>query len=107
MERQVAGGGRSRALADVGVRRGQTTPPPPTLCAHSTHIPTPPLPPPPLQVLETSADLRTSACCPATPPPEAVRKALALVPDEVVVKYYGCGSPCPLGIHGLRWVGGC
>jgi len=31
-----------------------------------------------------------------------VRQALAKVPDEVMSKYYGCGSPLPMGIEGLR-----
>lgn len=31
-----------------------------------------------------------------------VRAALAKVPAEVQDKYYGCGSPFPMGIHGLR-----
>jgi hypothetical protein len=31
-----------------------------------------------------------------------VRAILKKVPDEVKAKYYGCGSPFPLGIDGLR-----
>jgi hypothetical protein len=63
-------------------------------------------PPPLSQVLAKTEDLRTSACCTAKAPPTSVREALAAVPDEVVSKYYGCGSPLPQGIRGLRWVGG-
>lgn len=54
------------------------------------------------EVLKTSADLKTSACCTATPPVPEIRSILSRVPDEVVSKYYGCGSPLPLGIDGLR-----
>lgn len=57
------------------------------------------------ETLQTSEDLKTSACCTAGPPPPAVRAALAKVPDEVVAKYYGCGSPFPnggAGLEGLR-----
>lgn len=35
-------------------------------------------------------------------PLSQVRQALAKVPDEVLSKYYGCGSPLPMGIEGLR-----
>jgi SAM-dependent methyltransferase len=55
------------------------------------------------ETLKSSADLKTSACCtPANQIPKAVRDALKLVPDEVKAKYYGCGSPTPVGIEGLR-----
>lgn len=54
------------------------------------------------KVLSKTEDLRTSACCTAKPPPTTVRQILAQVPDEVVSKYYGCGSPLPQGIQGLR-----
>jgi len=55
------------------------------------------------ETLSTSDDLLTSACCtPASQIPRAVRDALSLVPDEVKAKYYGCGSPTPCGIEGLR-----
>jgi arsenite methyltransferase len=54
------------------------------------------------ETLKTSADLKTSACCTAGSPDPIIRKALAAVPDEVKAKYYGCGSPFPFGIQGLR-----
>lgn len=57
---------------------------------------------PSLQVLSKTEDLRTSACCTAKPPPQDVRTILSRLPDEVVSKYYGCGSPLPQGIKGLR-----
>jgi hypothetical protein len=53
-------------------------------------------------VLTTSDDLKTSACSGAGAPPPLVRDALKRVPDQVKAKYYGCGSPFPMGIEGLR-----
>ena len=54
------------------------------------------------EILQKTEDLKTSACCTTVSPPPAIRSILAHVPDEVVAKYYGCGSPFPLGITGLR-----
>lgn len=42
--------------------------------------------------LQGTEDLKTSACCTAKPPSGQVRSILAKVPDEVMSKYYGCGS---------------
>lgn len=125
-----------------------------TATVRSTRRPLRPSGPTP-QVLATSADLKTSACCTAGAPPPLVRRlgarqprsppllparpprlpthlpgspssrwmpkrdvaartfaftwptpqvraALAKVPAEVQDKYYGCGSPLPMGITGLR-----
>lgn len=55
-----------------------------------------------LQVLSKTEDLKTSACCTAKPPPASMRAILDKVPDEVLSRYYGCGSPLPQGIRGLR-----
>ena len=54
------------------------------------------------ETLQTTADLKTSACCTPSALPKAIRDVLRNVPDEVVIKYYGCGSPLPAGIEGLR-----
>lgn len=54
------------------------------------------------ETLKTSDDLKTSACCTPNALPKAIRDILSEVPDEVKAKYYGCGSPTPLGIQGLR-----
>ncbi|EFN55610.1 hypothetical protein CHLNCDRAFT_9950, partial [Chlorella variabilis] len=45
---------------------------------------------------------KTPACCAVAPPPPGVRELLKKVPDEVAEKFYGCGSPTPNGIQGLR-----
>jgi SAM-dependent methyltransferase len=56
------------------------------------------------QTLQASSDLRTSACCTAKPPSAEVRELLAKVPQDIVSRYYGCGSPFPVGLQhsGLR-----
>lgn len=54
------------------------------------------------EVLKTSDDLKTSACCTAKPPAPEVVAILRRVPEEIRSKYYGCGSPFPQGIEGKR-----
>lgn len=54
------------------------------------------------KVLQTSKDLKTSACTASKAPHLMVRKLIAQVPEEVLVKFYGCGAPLPLGIEGRR-----
>ena len=54
------------------------------------------------EVLKKTEDLKTSACCTAKAPTRSVREVLKKVPQEVVAKYYGCGSPFPVSIEGLR-----
>lgn len=53
------------------------------------------------KILETSKDLKTNACTTSDRPSDIVVDALRKVPTEVQEKYYGCGSPVPLGIDGL------
>ncbi|GAX73403.1 hypothetical protein CEUSTIGMA_g855.t1 [Chlamydomonas eustigma] len=52
--------------------------------------------------LKSSADLKTSACKTCTPIPAVIRNILLRVPREVTDKFYGCGTPLPLGVIGLR-----
>jgi len=54
------------------------------------------------KVLESKKDLKTSACCTAGSVPEHVRVPLKLIEDEVLDKYYGCGSPIPLVLKGKK-----
>jgi SAM-dependent methyltransferase len=49
--------------------------------------------------LSDSTDLKTSACCTTETIPSHVKKALSYVADEVVIKYYGCGSPIPVALE--------
>jgi len=50
--------------------------------------------------LQSNADLKTSACCCAEGPPEAVKKILPLIANEITDKFYGCGSPLPPALEG-------
>ncbi len=47
------------------------------------------------RVLESSADLRTDACCTLETPSTAFRAALANVHPAVKARYYGCGLVAP------------
>lgn len=52
------------------------------------------------ETLSTSDDLKTSACCSEESVPEHHKPVLALLPDEVLTKFYGCGSPLPPALDG-------
>ncbi len=54
------------------------------------------------KVLESSADLRTDACCTIEAPAPSIRAALANVHDEVKARYYGCGLVVPQAIEGCK-----
>jgi len=48
------------------------------------------------EVLSSSEDLKTTACCTLDMIPKRVRDTLPYIVDEIKDKYYGCGSPMPL-----------
>jgi arsenite methyltransferase len=52
------------------------------------------------QVLQSSQDLKTSACCTLDAMPKHLRPYLADVHPEVVARFYGCGSPLPPVLQG-------
>jgi SAM-dependent methyltransferase len=52
------------------------------------------------EVLQTSADLKTNACCTTDAPPEYLRQALRNVHPEVLERYYGCGLVLPEAVEG-------
>lgn len=52
------------------------------------------------QVLNSSKDLKTNACCTLDAMPIYLRALLADVHPEVVERYYGCGSPLPPALEG-------
>jgi arsenite methyltransferase len=52
------------------------------------------------KVLSSTKDLQTSACCCSESFPPAQRAALELIDDEILARFYGCGSPIPEGIEG-------
>ncbi len=54
------------------------------------------------KVLETSADLRTDACCTIEAPAPEILSALGNVHEEVKARYYGCGLVVPQVIEGCR-----
>ena len=53
------------------------------------------------EVLKSSSDLKTSACCSIESIPEYIKEKLALIHPEVNEKFYGCGSPIPENLSGL------
>lgn len=52
--------------------------------------------------LKTSTDLKTNACCTAIQYPDNIKKILAEIHDEVLIKYYGCGLTIPTNLEGLK-----
>ena len=52
------------------------------------------------RVLQSSADLKTSACCLAEALPPHVAAVLKDVHPEVKDRFYGCGSPIPPALEG-------
>ena len=54
------------------------------------------------EVLQTSADLQTNACCTADAVPEHLKPILSKLHDEVMEKYYGCGLIAPAALQGMR-----
>lgn len=54
------------------------------------------------RVLQSTSDLKTSACCTLEKPPSVIRDIVNTIPKEINDKYYGCGTPIPFGIEGLN-----
>jgi arsenite methyltransferase len=54
------------------------------------------------ETLETSDDLKTTACCTAAAPPDYISQALADIHADVSSRYYGCGLVMPEALEGLR-----
>jgi arsenite methyltransferase len=52
------------------------------------------------KVLSDSDDLKTTACCNPTDLPKWQKDILSSINDEVLAKFYGCGSPIPPSIKG-------
>lgn len=53
------------------------------------------------QTLQSSADLKTSACCPIDSMPSHLQPYLKKVHSEIQEKFYGCGSPVPQFLDGM------
>jgi len=52
------------------------------------------------EVLQSSRDLKTGACCPAEAMPAWLRPLLADLHPEINERFYGCGSPLPPALSG-------
>lgn len=50
--------------------------------------------------LKTNEDLKTSACCSIDSIPPHHRQYLKKIDDEIMEKFYGCGSPIPPALKG-------
>jgi len=50
--------------------------------------------------LQSTNDLKTSACCDISNMPEWLKPLLANIHDEVLSRYYGCGLVCPALLEG-------
>ncbi|MEO8999284.1 MAG: methyltransferase domain-containing protein [Rhodanobacter sp.] len=53
------------------------------------------------ETLQSSGDLRTTACCSIDAMPEHLRTILAQLHPEVRERFYGCGSPLPPALDGM------
>lgn len=54
------------------------------------------------RTLQSSADLKTSACCDASAPPPTLKPVLGRIHPEVLARYYGCGLVSPPLLEGCR-----
>jgi arsenite methyltransferase len=52
------------------------------------------------EVLQSTADLKTNACCTTEAPPAPVQKVLAGIHPDVLDRYYGCGLVLPEALQG-------
>lgn len=52
--------------------------------------------------LQSSADLKTSACCDSSQVPAWLKPLLANIHPDVLSRYYGCGLVCPELLAGCR-----
>ena len=52
--------------------------------------------------LSSSDELKTDAtCCTTSAPPRYVAEVMPLIADEIVTRFYGCGSPIPPALEGM------
>ncbi len=54
------------------------------------------------ETLQSTADLKTSACCTQDDVPAHVRDILGSIHDEVLARYYGCGLVLPEALDGMH-----
>ena len=53
------------------------------------------------KTLQKREDLLAGACCCLDKPPAEIRDVLPLIADEILTKFYGCGSPLPPLLKGM------
>ena len=53
------------------------------------------------KTLQSNEDLLSGACCTLDKPPAEIRNILPLIADEILLKFYGCGSPLPPLLAGM------
>ena len=51
--------------------------------------------------LQSNEDLLSGACCSMGKPPVEIINVLPLIADEIMTKFYGCGSPLPPLLEGM------
>lgn len=56
------------------------------------------------QVLKSSNDLKTNACCAAGEPPQWMKNLIGNISDKVLDKFYGCGFPVSEAVEGCTVV---
>ncbi len=54
------------------------------------------------QQLQSTDDLKTSACCDASAVPNWLKPLLSNIHDDVLSRYYGCGLVCPELLKGCK-----
>lgn len=54
------------------------------------------------KILKATKDLKTDACCSIDTVPKEQREALSMVHPEIRDKFYGCGSPIPPLLKGIK-----
>lgn len=52
------------------------------------------------KVLQSTNDLKTTACCTTGVIPDHIKSILSEIEDEVISRFYGCGSPIPEALDG-------
>jgi len=52
--------------------------------------------------LQSSKDLKTNACCTLEEIPKYIKRIIPMIDEEIILKFYGCGSPIPLALEGLK-----
>ena len=50
------------------------------------------------KVLADTSDLKTGACCSIEAIPQYQQEVLREIDDEILTRFYGCGSPIPVGL---------